>query len=154
MLINKLIKADLFKNIIKEYNLSEFQRVIYNYYDNIFLYVLQKSNNKFNRTNIFGVIKDIKNDNSLRINNIIEDKKQKIEDAIFYINFIFENSYNSFEEKKYVLNEFFNVMSIIYNKFNKISAESYILFEKFMKCSYVTQTDKYYLKFFYNSLIN
>jgi hypothetical protein len=40
-------------------------------------------------------------------------------DSIFYINFIFENSYNSFKEKKYVLNEFFNVISIIYNKFSR-----------------------------------
>ena len=154
MLINKLIKADLLKSIIKEYKLNEFQRIVYNYYDNIFLYFLLKPNNKFNRTNIFGVIKNINNTNSLNINNIIEDKAQKVKDSIFYINYLFENSYNSFEEKKFVLHEFFNVMSIIYNKFNNISTESKILIDKFMKCSFITQTDKIYLKFFYNSLIN
>ena len=154
LLINKLIKSNLFKNVIKKYKLNEIQSEVYNYCDNIFLYALKKSTNKFNRTNIFGVIKNIYNINSLKINNIIKDKKKKIQDSIFYINFILENSYNSFEEKKFVLNEFFNVMSIIYNKFNDISKESYNLYEKFMKCHYITQTDKKYLKFYYNSLIN
>ena len=60
LLINKLIKSDLFKNKINEYNLNKIQRKIYNYYDNIILYILEKSNNNFNQTNIFGVIK--KND--------------------------------------------------------------------------------------------
>ena len=154
LLINKLIKADLFKNRIKEYNLNETKRKVYNYYDNIFLYSLQRGTNNFNRTNIFGVIKNIKNSNSLKLNNIIEDKKQKIKDSIFYINFIFENSYNSFEEKKFVLNEFYNVMNIIFNKFNINNTESFILYEKFMKCHYITESDKNYLRFYYNSLIN
>ena len=154
LLINKLIKTDFFKRIIKEYNLNEFQREFYNYYDNIFLYILEKSKNKFSRTNIFGIIKNINYSNSLKINNIIEDKEQKIKDSIFYINFIFKNSYNSFEDKKFVLNEFFNVMSIIYNKFNSISEESYALYKNFMKCPYINKTDKKYLNFFYNSLIN
>jgi hypothetical protein len=154
LLINKLIKSSLFKNIIKKYKLNEIQSEVYNYCDNIFLYALKKSTNKFNRTNIFGVIKNIYNINSLKINNIIKDKKKKIKDSIFYINFILENSYNSFEEKKFVLNEFLNVMSIIYNKFNDISKESYNLYEKFMKSQYITQSDKKYLKFYYNSLIN
>ena len=154
LLINKLIKSSLFKNIIKKYKLNEIQSEVYNYCDNIFLYALKKSTNKFNRTNIFGVIKNIYNINSLKINNIIKDKKKKIKDSIFYINFILDNSSNSFEEKKFVLNEFFNVMSIIYNKFNDISKESYNLYEKFMECHYITQSDKKYLKFYYNSLIN
>ena len=154
LLINKLIKTDFFKRIIKEYNLNEFQREFYNYYDNIFLYILEKSKNKFSRTNIYGIIKNINYSNSLKINNIIEDKKQKIKDSIFYVNFIFKNSYNSFEDKKFVLNEFFNVMSIIYNKFNSISKESYTLYKNFMKCPYINKTDKKYLNFFYNSLIN
>ena len=154
LLINKLIKSDLLKNIIKNYKLSEIQRVVYNYYDNIFLYLLKKSNNNFKRTNTFGVIKNIYNFNSLKINSIIKNKKNKIKDSIFYINFIFENSYNSYKAKRFVLNEFFNVMSIIYNKFNDINSESYILYEKFMKCHYITQSDKQYLQFYYNSLIN
>ena len=61
LIINKLIKEDLFKKLIKEYNLNEFPSAVYNYYYNIFLYILQKSNNKFKRTNIFGVIKNINN---------------------------------------------------------------------------------------------
>jgi len=154
LLINKLIKAEKFKNIIKQYNINEIQREVYNYYDNIFLYILQKSNNNFNHINTFGVIKNINNSNSLNINNIIEDKKQKINDSIFYINFIFENSYNTFEAKEFVVNEFFNIMSIIYNKFNYNSTESYNLYEKFINCQYITQMQKNYLQFYYNSLIN
>ena len=153
LLINKLIKADLFKNIIKKYNLNDIQKV-YNYYDNIFLYALQKSNNNFNHTNTFGLIKNINNTNSLEINNIIQDKEQKINDSLFYINFIFENSDNTFESKDFVVNEFFNVMSIIYNKFNSNSSKSYNLYEKFMNCSYITKIQKNYLNLYYNSLIN
>ena len=48
---------------------------------------------------------------------MIEDKKQKINDSLFYINFKLENSYNIFG-KIIVLNEFFNVLSIIYNMLN------------------------------------
>ena len=154
LLINKLIKADLFKNTIKEYNLNETKNEVYNYYDDIFLYVLQKSKNNFNHINNFGVIKKINNTNSLIIKSIIEDQNQKIKDSIFYINFLFEKSYNSFEEKKFVLNEFFNVMSIIFNKFNSKCNEAYILYEKFLNCDYISQLDKNYLKFYYNSLIN
>ena len=154
LLINKLIKSGLFKRLIKEYNLNEFQREVYNYFDNIFLYILLKSNIKFSRTNISGIIKNIKHSNSLNINKIFEDKIQKIKDSIFYINFILKNSDNSFEEKKYVLKEYFNVMSIIYNKFNFISKDANILYKKFMKCPYIVQTDKKYLNFFYKSLIN
>ena len=154
LLINKLIKAEKFKNIIKQYNLNEIQKEVYNYYDNIFLYILQKSNNSFSHIKIFGVIKNINNSNSLNINNIIEDKKQKIKDSIFYINFIFENSYNTFEAKEFVVNEFFNTMAIIYNKFNYNSTESYNIYEKFINCQYITQIQKNYLQFYYNSLIN
>ena len=153
LLINKLIKADLFKSIIKKYKLNKFQRVVYNYYDDIFLFALQKTKIKFKHINIFGVIKNIKNTKALYINIMIEGKKQKIKDTLFYINFILENSYNTFKGKKFVINEFFNVMSIIYNKFNRISREAYNLYKKLIKCPYITKTDKYYVKFFYNSLV-
>ena len=154
LLINKLIKSDLFKNKINEYNLNKIQRKIYNYYDNIILYILEKSNNSFNQTNIFGVIKKINNSNTLNISNIIKDKEQKVKDSIFYINFLLENSNDSFEDTKFALNEFFNVMNNIYNKFNAISPESYTLYKKFMNNHYITQIDKHYLQFYYNSLIN
>ena len=154
LLINKLIKAEKFKNIIKEYNINEIQREVYNYYDNIFLYILQKSYNSFKHANTFGVIKNVNNSNSLNINNIIEDEKQKINDSIFYINFIFENSYNTFEAKEFVVNEFFNIMSIIYNKFNYNSTESYNLYEKFINCQYINQIQKNNLQLYYKSLIN
>ena len=154
LLINKLIKSDLFKNKINEYNLNRIQKEVYNYYDNIFLYILEKSNSNFNQTNIVGVIKNINNYNNLKINNIIEDKVQKVKDSIFYINFLLENSKNSFEETKFALNEFFNIMNIIYNKFNPVNTEAYILYKNFINNHYLTQIDKNYLEFYYNSLIN
>ena len=154
LLINKIIKSDLFKNKINDYNLNKIQQKIYNYYDNIFLYILEKTNNNFNRTNIFGVIKNNNNSNTLNISNIFKDKEQKVKDSVFYIKFLLENSNNSFEETKFALNEFFNIMNNIYNKFNAISPESYILYKKFMNNHYITQFDKHYLQFYYNSLIN
>ena len=154
LLINKLIKSDLFKNKIKEYNLNNIQKEIYNYYDNIFLHILEKSIINFNQTNIIGVIKNINNTNNLNISNIIEDKEQKVKDSIFYINFLLDISNNSFEETKFALNEFFNIMNIIYNKFNAINPEAYILYKKFMNNHYLTQFDKNYLEFYYNSLNN
>jgi len=144
----------LFKNKINEYNLNRIKKEVYNYYDNIYLYILEKSNSNFNRTNIVGVIKNINNTNNLKISNIIEDKVQKVKDSIFYINFLLENSKNSFEETKFALNAFFNIINIIYNKFNAVNTEAYILYKNFMNNHYLTQFDKNYLKFYYNSLIN
>lgn len=95
-----------------------------------------------------------KNIKNLKINNIMNDKNQKVKDSIFYLNFLFEYSKNTFENKEIILNEFFNLMSIIYNKFNKITKESISLYEKFINCKFISQSNKNKLQFYYNSLIN
>ena len=154
LLVNKLIKADLFKKIINKYKFNEIQRKVFNYYEDIILFALKNVNCTFYHIDIFGVMQNINNLNSLNVNNIIKDKNRKIKDTIFYINFLYENSLNTFEEKKIAVQEFFNVMNIIYNKFTKISKESYNLYRKFINSYYINKEDKNILQLYYNSLTN
>ena len=59
LLFNKLIKSDLFKSIIKKYKLIDQKEIIYNYYDNIFIFCLFNSNiYKFEHSDIDGIIKN------------------------------------------------------------------------------------------------
>lgn len=154
LLINKLIKSNFIINVVNKYNLIKIKIIIFSYYDNIFLFALQNEKNVFMKINCFGIIKIIKNIKNLKINNIVNDKNQKVKDSIFYLNFLFEYSKNTFENKEIILNEFFNLMSIIYNKFNKITKESLFLYEKFINCKFISQSNKNKLQFYYNSLIN
>ena len=154
LLANKLIKTNIFKNIIYKYKFNEIPRKIYNYYDDIFLFDLKNSSYLFKHVNIFGIIQNYYNLNSLNISNIMKEKNQKIKDTIFYINFLYENTLDTFEEKEIVIKEFYNVMNIIYNKFNRITQESYNLYEKFINCKNIDQLNKDFLKFYYLSLIN
>ena len=154
LLFNKLIKSDLFKNIINEYKLVNYKEIIYNYYDNIFIFCLFNSTNKFEHSDIYGVIKNIRDVNELRITKVMNKNRQKIKDSIFYINFLYENTLDSLEGKKIALNELYNILSIIYNKFNKISRDSLNLIERFNKSKYINISDKNNLIFLYNSLIN
>ncbi len=59
LLFNKLIKSDLFKNIIKKYKFLNYKEIIYNYFDNIFLFCLFDSSVKFEHYDIYGVINNI-----------------------------------------------------------------------------------------------
>ena len=154
LLTNKLIKANLFKNIVNKYKFNLIKRKLYNYYDNIFFFALNNTNNVFKHINIFGVIRNIHDINSLKINKILNDKNQKIKDSIFYINFLFENSKNTLEEKEFVIKEYFSIMNLIYNKFTKITKESFNLYKKFVNCIYISKKNKNKLKFYYNTLIN
>ena len=154
LIINKLIKSDLFKLIINEYQFNIIKRKIFNYYDNIFLFALERKNITFKRINIYGVIQNIKNSCSLNISYIINDKNQEIKDSIFYINFLYEASDNTFSAKEKVLNEYYNILNIIYNKFNKVTKESYTLYKKFINSKYISQINKEILQFYCKSLIN
>ena len=154
LLVNKLIRLELFKSIIKRYKFYEIKRKIFNYYDEIFLFSLKKNNCTFLHLNIFGIIQNINNSNSLNVNNIKKEKNQKIKDSIFYINFLYDFSDNSIESKEFVVNELFNIMNIIYNKFTKITKESYNLYEKFINCKFISKYNKNLLKLYYRSLVN
>ena len=154
LLFNKLIKTDFFKNIINEYKFLKYQNCVYNFYDNILLFPLMNNNIKFMHIDTIGVIQNNKDIDELNLINIMKDKDQKIKDSIFYINFIFDNSNNTYEGKKYALNEFFNYLSIIYNRFNNISFDSHKLLEKFNNSKFINKRDKMNLNAYYNSLIN
>ena len=152
LLINKMIKAELFKNIVNKYKFLQIKRTIYNYFENIFIFCLQNTNTNFKHLDTIGIIKNINNSKNLKVNNISNQRVQKIKDSIFYINFLFDNTNNTLKDKEIALNEYFNLMSIIYNRFNKISFESFNLYKKFINCKYISEFDKNTLILYYTSL--
>jgi len=146
---NKLINVILYKNMINKYELYKYNENIYNYFDEILLFILFKNKIIFKYINIFGLIVSIK-----YLNDIQNNEYNIYNDSIFYINFLFDNSENTFKDKKEVLNKFYNYLSIIYNKFILNSYKSYILLKKFMNSKYISLEDKKELYLYYNSLIN
>ena len=154
LLTNKLIKRNIYKNIINKYKFIEFNRVIYNYFDEIILILISKFNLIFKKIDMNGIIQYINNIKILNIYRLINNKNQKIIDSIFYINFLFDKTSNTFEDKKIVLNEFYNLLSIIYNKYNKITEDSITLYKKFIKSNYISNFDKINLNFYFKSLLN
>ena len=154
LLFNKIIKSDLFKNVIKKYKFINYKDAIYNYFDNIFIFCLFNLSIKFEHYDIYGIINNIKDMKELELTKIINEKNQKIKDSIFYINFLYDNSRNTFEGKKYALNELYNILNIIFNKFNTFSVKSLNLIQKFNNSQFINATDKKYLLFLYKSLIN
>ena len=116
------------------------------------MFLLFKENIKFIHLDIFGVLSYTNIIKLLYLNKI--NNNQKIKESIFYIDFLFENTNNTRKEKKFVLDEFINLLSIIYNKFNRINKYSYELLNKFLISEYISKNEKKDLKFYYNSLIN
>ena len=154
LLFNKLIKINIFKKIIYKYKLYKHNITIFNYYENILIFLLNKYNLKFRHVEEYGVIQNKNNIAYLRLNKIANNKNQLINDSIFYINFLFDNSKNTIFDKKYVFQEFINILSIIYNKFVITTNNSIQLIEKFINCKYINIEDKIELKFLIKSLIN
>ena len=153
-LFNKIIKSQSYKQIVIKYNLTKYNEKIYKYYENILMFLFDKNKSNYFKVNIIGIIENINNISFLKLKNIINKKSQKIIDSIFYIEFLFNNSDNIESAKNYVLKEFINVMSIIFNRFNKFTDKSIKLYKKFLNCKYISNEDKDELKFFYNSLVN
>ena len=153
LITNKLIKTSIFKKIIYKYKLNEYKN-IFIYYDKILLFLFSKEGAKLMHTELFGIIKYINIIKLLYLNdNLNKDYKYKKE-SIFYINFLFENTNNTFKEKKIALYEFYNVLSLIYNKFNTINNTSKILYNKILNSEFISTFEKDDLKFYYKSLIN
>ena len=154
LLINKLVRSEIYKSIIYKYKLFEYNKIIYNNYDDIIIFLLEQKKYSFQHTNRFGVIKNINDFNSLELNQIANKNEQQINDSIFFINFLFEHSRNRYKEKKLVYDKYVNLLSLINNKFTNNPIESFKLFKKFMKCKYIKEIEKQELLFFYNSLKN
>ena len=76
LLFNKLIKTNVFKKIILEYKLNKCNTTIFNYYEDILLFLLKKYKLKFKHIDEIGVIQN-KNiiDHSL-LKNITNNRKQ------------------------------------------------------------------------------
>ena len=154
LLINKLFLSEIYKDIVDDYKLFKYEETIYNYFDDILFFLLNKKTYFFQHANIFGVIKNIKNVNALELNQLINNEDQKMNDFIFYINFLFDNSANEYKDKKFIYSEYINRLSLINNKLLPKSNKSIILFQRFMKSKYINNLDKLELEFFYNSLNN
>lgn len=154
ILFNKLIKGNFFKNIINIYNLNKYREIIYNYFHNIFLFCLITNNTNIQHYDKIGIIQYTNQTQDLNIFEFFNNKQQKINDSIFYINFLFDKTENTLEGKKFALNELFNILSIIYNKFNKNTNYSLELLEKFNNSELINISDKIDLNFYYKSLIN
>ena len=86
--------------------------------------------------------------------NNTNDKQQIINDSLFYINFLFNHTQNNENDKLFALDEFYNILNIIYNKFNNITEEGKQLIYKFLNCKYIPQYNKNLLKIYYNALID
>ena len=153
-LINKLFRSEVYKDIIYKYKLAEYENIIYNYFDDILYFLFNKKEYIFHRLNIFGTIKNIKIIKAIKLNNITKNIQIKRNDSIFYINFLFDNSANEYNDKNFVYNEYINKLSLISNKLLPETNQSFILFKKFMECKYIKYLDKLELAFFYKSLNN
>ena len=152
VLFNKLVKTNIFKKIIYKYKKYFLNITMFDYYENIFIFLFNKYNLTLKHISQFGIVQNKNTIEILKKGKMI-NKNQLINDSIFYINFLFDHSKNTYLDKKFVLLEFINILSIIYNKFNKITNNSSKLIEKFIDCKYINIDDKKELIFFYNSLI-
>ena len=154
LLVNKLIKGNLLRNFLEESKLNEYKEKIYYYYNEILLFILFRIHAEFRRTDILGIIQNINDFEEINKERNMIFKDYKVNNTIFYINFLFDKTDESFEDKLKAANEFNNLLSVIYNKFTRISKESKKLYEKFINCSYVSQYYKNMFQFYYNSLLN
>jgi hypothetical protein len=154
LLTNKIIKTKYFINILKKFKLNEINDIIDNYYNNIFIFCLESNTYKYAHTSLAKIYINDADFDKFKFNDFSSEKDQIIiKEITFYINFIFENSPNTYERKANILNELYKDLSIIFNKFSKVSESSIELLKKFMNCNYISDANKKSLQFYYNSLI-
>ena len=153
LLTNKLFKINYIKNAINKYKIYDFDIIIDYYYDNIFNFIIESTIHEFKHISSVKIYINDTDVDKYIFKDFNSNKNQYIVETLLYINFIFDKSENTYESKEKVLKEYYNLLSIIYNKFTKISKSSINLFNKFMKCKYISQEHKILLKFYYDSLI-
>ena len=100
LITNKFIRKSFFNKIISKYKLDHIKKNLSIYFNKILLFLFLKENATLIRYDIFGVVKYNKNINLFNKNDLIDSKIQKINESIFYINFLFENSKNTFKDKE------------------------------------------------------
>ena len=153
LLTNKLIKSDYFRKISKKYNLKGTEIIIDKFYNEILSFIINSNEHDFKRLNSTNIYMNEKCFEKIKFNDFINSNKEFINETIFYINFIFDNSKNTYEDKEIILQDFFKLLSVIFNKFTNVSQSSIELLNKFLDCKYISEQNKNLLKFYYNSLL-
>ena len=154
LLTNKLFKTKFLQIIIKKFNLDKIDEIIDYYSDKILDFIIESTSHRFQQINSISLYINDYDCEKPKFNNFSSPEYSKVNETIFYINYIFDNSKNSYESKEKVIKEFFNVMSIIFNKFTNVSDLSLNLLNKFLNSEYISKNNKYLLKLYYKSLIN
>ena len=156
LLANKLFVTNFLQNIIKKFNLDKIKEIIDYYQDKIFCFAIESVAHKFRQITSISLYINNSDCDKPKFNNfssLEELEDTKVNETIFYVNYLYDNSKNSYEDKEKVLKEFFNVLSIIFNKFTKVTESSLNLLNKFLKSKYISNTNKNLLNFYYKSLI-
>ena len=154
LIVNKLIKSNVYKSIINKYKSFFIDNKIYNYFDELILFLFEKEKIQIKHINNLGIIEYSKIIKSFDLYSENNNEKQLIDDSINYINFLFNNTDNEENTKGFVVNEFYNIINIIYNNSNEISEKEKQLIFKFLNCKYISNFEKNILKTYYNALIN
>ena len=103
ILFNKFIATDKLKTVVTDiYEFSKMQNTsIYNYYDDMILFALNRNYKRPKFIKTFGTIQYINKIRRLRMSQIMNNERQKTEDSIYYINYLFENTKNNINDKIY-----------------------------------------------------
>ena len=133
---------------------SKFTKIVDSYYNDIFSFLIDSNHHNFKRSNKINIYINDNDCKKFNFNEFNKTNKSLIKETIIYIDFIFNNSKNTYESKQKILKEFFNYLSIIFNKFTKLSDISLKLLNQFYNCKYISSSNKTLLKFYFNSLIN
>ncbi len=153
LITNKLIKSNIYKSIINEYKSIFDNKITYNYYDDIIIFLINKKGIKIKRIDNFGIIQYKNTIKYLDKDIAIKNNAQLIQDTIFYFNFMFDYSNNTIEDKKPIINELYNHLTIICHKNSNYSEEVKQLINKFLNSIVISQYKKDNLLFYYNSLM-
>ena len=147
LLFNKIFKSESFKRIISNKMLNT-KKIIDKYYDDIILFTFYKLNVTFIKSDIYGII-------HYSIYTEELDKSNKIniiDESIFYIDYLYENTNNTISDKEYALKEYFDLLGTIYNQYNIISNQAYNLYQKFYTSPFISSFNKNLLKTYFHSL--
>ena len=124
------------------------KKIIDKYFDDIILFSLNKLNVTFIKSDIYGIIQY-----SLYIEELDKSNKiNNIEESIFYIDYLYENTNNTISDKEYVLKEYFDLLATIYNQYNIISNQAYNLYQKFYTSPFISSFNKNLLIIYFHSL--